>query len=243
MSTVVTIMDREGFDQRTDNIVVVQPRRRRLLWVPRDVWCERIDERINAAFKLGGHEELVASLRSLGFEVDHSLCLPRSAVEHVLVHASVTVPVTEAMRFWYPLTPTTRVQDGRKPVDFDPPHELLEGERIHQWLGARRARDGSGGGTDLGRIARQQVFVRELLRQRFDFSAVLSAPAAPSMTGPAAIHDLRRVRRSWRFSCADQLEDRTLEDGRAVLVLRSSEPRPPRWRRGIDRVLRAVHRP
>jgi hypothetical protein len=229
-------MDREGFDQRTDNIVVIQPRRRRLLWVPRDVWHEPIDDRINAAFKAGGHDGLMEGLRYLGIEVQHSVCLPRGAVERALAGASVTVPVTEPLRFWYPLSPSTRLQDGRKPVDFDPPREVLEGERIHQWLGSRRGRDPSTRATDLGRIERQQVFVRSLLRQGFDFTTVLADPEPPSLSDDAALDELRRVRSWWRFAYTDQVEDRVLHDGRAVLVLRAPVPRPPRWKRAVRRV-------
>ena len=111
------------------------------LWVPRDAWCEPVDDRINAAFKRGGHDALLGGLRSLGLRVDHSLCLPRSAVECALADATVTVRVREPMRFWYPLSPMTDCEDGRKPVDFDPPREVLQGERIHQWLGSRHGRD------------------------------------------------------------------------------------------------------
>ena len=237
MATVVSVMDRDGFDQRTDNIVVVQPRKRRLLWVPRDVWCDHTGDRINGAFKHGGHEGLIDGLGSLGIAGDHSICVPRRAVEEVLADVTVTVPVAEQMRFWYPSSPTTRLQDGRKPVDFDPPHELLSGERIHQWLGARKARDPGVRGTDLGRIERQQIFVRALMRQRFDFAAVLDGPHRSSLSHPDLLDDLRRVRRWWRFACADQVEDLTLEDGRAVLRLLSPEPKPPRWRRALSRAL------
>ena len=34
MSTVVAVMDRPGWYQNTDTIVVVRPRRRELVWVP-----------------------------------------------------------------------------------------------------------------------------------------------------------------------------------------------------------------
>lgn len=236
MATVVSVMDRGGFDQRTDNIVVVQPRRRRLLWVPRDVWCEPIGDRINAAFKVGGHQALMAGLASLGIPVEHSLCLPRAAVEQALAPVSVTVAVPAPLRFWYPLTPLTLVEDGRKPVDFSPPREVLHGERIHQWLGARHARDAAVRGTDLGRIERQQVFLRALVRQGFDFATVLDGPEAPSLSDPAALDDLRRVRARWHFAVTDQWDDLVTDDGREVLVLRSPEPRPPRWRRAVTRL-------
>ena len=235
MTTVVTVMDREGFDQRTDNIVVVQPGQRRLLWVPRDIWCDVIGDRINVAYKRGGHDTLREGLASLGLPVEHSLCLPRASVERVLDDAVVTVPVEQPIGLWYPLTPTTRVQDGRKPVDFFPPREKLQGERIHHWLGARHGRDPGAGISDLHRIQRQQVFVRALIRQGFDFSAVLHGSPEPSLSDPLALDDLRRVRSWWRFACTDQLVDRTV-DGRQVLVLQSPEPRPPRWRRAATRV-------
>lgn len=236
MATVVTVMDRDGFDQRTDNIVVVQPARRRLLWVPRDTWCEALGDRINGAYRQGGHDGLADGLASLGLPVDHSLCLPRTLVEHALAGITVTVPVSAPLRFWYPLAPTATIEAGRKPVDFLPPREELQGERIHQWLGARYGRDPEVLSTDLTRIQRQQVFVRALLRQRFDFSSALDGPIEPSLSDPAAVDDLRRVRSWWRMAYTDQVADRVLDDGRQVLVLRSPEPTPPRWRRGVTRV-------
>jgi anionic cell wall polymer biosynthesis LytR-Cps2A-Psr (LCP) family protein len=235
-------MDRDGFDQRTDNIVVVQPARHRLLWVPRDVWCDQIGDRINGAFAQGGHEGLIAALASLGIPVDHSVCVPRRAVEHALAGITVAVPVEAPLRFWYPLTPTTAIQEGRKPVDFLPPGEDLHGERIHQWLGARHGREPGTRASDLGRIERQQVFVRALLRQRFDFAAVLRGPAEPSISHPAALDDVRRVRRWWRLAWTDDVADRVLDDGRQVLDLRSPEPTPPRWRRGVSRTWAVVRR-
>ena len=122
VSTVVTVMDRDGFDNCTDNIVVVQPGRHRLLWVPRDVWCEPRAERINASFKRGSHQRLVEDLQQLGIEVDHSVCLSRSTVERALASIDVTVPVHQPLQFWYPMSPTERIQEGRKPVDFMPPN-------------------------------------------------------------------------------------------------------------------------
>jgi hypothetical protein len=230
LTTVVTVMDRDGFDQCTDNIVVVQPERRRLLWVPRDLWCEEIGSRINAAFKAGGHDLLLRGLESLGIHADHSVCLPRAAVENVLDGVDVVVPVRAPVRLWYPLTPQSRIEDGRKEVDFEPPRETLHGERIHQWLGGRYERDPKARSSDFERIERQQVFVRALLRQRFDFSAVLDGEIEPAISSRAAVDDLRRVRRWWRFSCLNHVVDRRIE-GNRVLILQSSRPRPSRRRR------------
>jgi anionic cell wall polymer biosynthesis LytR-Cps2A-Psr (LCP) family protein len=243
LTTVITVMDRDGLDERTDNIVVVQPARRRLLWVPRDLWCEEIGTRINVAFKVGGHEALLRGLASLGIPVDHSVCLPRSAVENALEGATVIVPLRAPVRLWYPLTPQGRIEDGRKPADFLPPRETLQGERIHQWLGGRYARDPTARSSDLDRIQRQQVFVRALLRQGFDFSRVFHAGKEPAISSQAALDDLRRVRRWWRFSCMDRVDDRCI-DGKHVLVLLSPQPRPSRRRgRAAALIRRMTNRP
>ena len=251
MTTVVAVMDRDGFDQCTDNIVVVDPRRRRLLWVPRDVGSEPLGDRINTAFRRGGHPALLSALAALGFHVDHSVCLPRSMVEAVLADISVTVPVDRPLRFWYPTSPTSAIEDGRRPVDFDPPSERLEGERLHQWIGARYGRTSDGPSSDLDRLRRQQVLLRTVLRRGLDLSVVdrverdggstrARAPERdqPDWSDPQARAELARVRWWWAMKTADQVTDRTI-DGRQVLVLASPHPKAPRWRRAVRRFGRA----
>ncbi len=235
MATVVTVMDRPGFDQCTDNIVVVQPRRRRLLWVPRDLWCADLGARVNAAYRLGGHAQLLSSLRGLGVEVDHSICVPRDTAERALGRVTVTVPVAEPLHFWYPLSPQTRIQDGRKAVDFQPPSEELRGERLHQWIGARHSRDPGRATSDLDRIRRQQVLVRALLRSGQPLTGVLSDPEPPAISSSDALADLAKVRWWWTMAALDQVVDRRI-DGQMVLELVDPRPRPPRWRRGLARV-------
>lgn len=137
MSTVVTIMDRGSWQAYTDNIVVVEPARKRLLWVPRDLWCECLADRINRAFALGGHDLLRAALEEHRLEATEGLCLRREAPERALRDMIVTVPVKNRLVFWYPLEPQRPVEEGRKIVVFEPPEERLAGERIHQWIGAR----------------------------------------------------------------------------------------------------------
>lgn len=222
MATVIAVTDHGEWGSNTDNIVVADPRHGELLWVPRDMWVEEIHQRINKAFALGGHQALLQGLAVLGIEVEHSLCLRREATERVLEGVTVTVPVEEPLRLWYPLEPTTRMQDGRKPVDFDPPAAVLTGERLHQWVGARYSRTGPS--SDLKRIRRQQVLVRALLRQGFDFACALDDPELVRMSSPAALEELRRVRASWRFGCLEDVVPRTI-DGMSVLV-RRGEPAP-----------------
>lgn len=217
MSTVVSIMDREGWDSNTDNIVIADRLRFTLLWVPRDLWVEHLSTRINAAFKRGGHESLLGALSSLGFHVKHSLCLRREATEKWLAGITVTVPVDEPIKLWYPLEPHSLVQDGKKAIDFDPPREVLSGERLHQWIGARRSRTGPS--SDLVRIGRQQVFIGALLQQkpRPSFGSLLEDPSLVSISSPGALEDLRRVRSWWRFRVVADVRPKMIE-GKDVLV-------------------------
>jgi hypothetical protein len=69
MATVVSVMDRDAWDARTDIIVVVDQRWRRLGWIPRDVWCDAIGHRINRAFAVGGHQSLMDGLAHIGFSL------------------------------------------------------------------------------------------------------------------------------------------------------------------------------
>jgi hypothetical protein len=210
MSTIVGIMDRAGLAANTDNLVLVEPERRRLLWIPRDLWCEGHRGRINEAFRRGGHARLVAALREHALDASHALVLSREATEAALAGAVVVVPVPVRMRFRYPLTPTARIEDGAKEIVFHPPAEILRGERIHQWIGAR-------GGSDLHRIERQKILVRRLLEKRFDFARALANPDWYRVYGDGALEDLARVDRSWHLETFADVVPAT-RDGRMVLL-------------------------
>ena len=56
MATAVAIMDRAGFGENADVIVVADPEAETLTWVPRDLWSERLGNRIARAYARGGHE-------------------------------------------------------------------------------------------------------------------------------------------------------------------------------------------
>lgn len=215
MATVIGVMDRDGFGERTDNIVVVEPERRALRWIPRDLWCPGLRMRVNAAFRKGGHAMFQAALHEHGIAVGESICVRRAATERALADVVVDVPVEEPLDFWYPLTPELLVQEGRKLVAFRPPVETLRGERIHQWLGARKKVVGRG--SDLERIERQQTFARRLLETGFDFGRVLEDPDLVWASSAAAFDDVRQVDSDWRLETL-AVDGDAVVDGAQVLV-------------------------
>jgi len=231
-ATVVGVMDLDSWTARTDNIVVVDTKRRRLVWVPRDLWSDVVGDRINEAFASGGHERLQAAVRAHGLRAESSVVLLRSGVERALDGLRVTVPVDRSRRYWYPLAPTLRIQDGRKLVAFEPPRETLSGERIHQWVGARQSADFPAPTLpDVDRIERQQVLVRTLLEDGFPFAKALEDPALASIAGSRALDVLGAVRATWDFETFRRFQPVTIE-GKMVLLGRRrrllSRPRRPR---------------
>lgn len=217
-ATVVGVMDRESWTARTDNIVVVDATRRRLVWIPRDLWSEVVGDRINVAYARGGHELLKAAVQDHGLPAESGLVLLRSGVERAVADLSVTVPVKRTQRYWYPLDPTSQLQDGRKLVRFDRPRETLSGERIHQWLGARQGADAHASAfPDLDRIERQQVLVRRLLADGFAFANALEDPGRVSVSGAHALRDLGAVRAGWSFETFGPVRNATI-DGKRILL-------------------------
>jgi anionic cell wall polymer biosynthesis LytR-Cps2A-Psr (LCP) family protein len=217
-AVVVAVMDRDSWTANTDNVVVVDAKRRRLVWVPRDLWSDVVGDRINAAFARGGHGPLQAAVRAHGLRADSSVVLLRSGVERALDGLRVTVPVDRRRRYWYPLAPTLRIQDGRKLVAFEPPRETLSGERIHQWVGARQSADVPAPTLpDLDRIERQQVLVRTLLEDGFPFAKALEDPALVSIAGSRALDVLGAVRATWELETFRRFQPGMIE-GKLVLL-------------------------
>lgn len=219
MSTVVALMDGPGWGENTDNIVVAQPRRRRLVWVPRDLWSEGFGMRVNGVYATAGAAGLLEALRTLGVRARHVVCAQREAAEVLLSDVLVEVPVPEPLRFWYPLSPSARLEEGRKEIRFDPPAERLAGERVHQWLGARTAVDGYRGG-DLDRIVRQHAFVAALLTRGFSPGSLLEQrPELFRISSDRAMADLARVTSEWAMTTHGPLLPLTIE-GRKVMMRR-----------------------
>ena len=220
MSTVLSIMDRAEWGACTDNIVVADPAEQSLLWVPRDLWCESFGNRINRVFANERHDGLRRVLAEHGMSVDHSLCVRREAVEHALAGVSISVPVTERLEFWYPLEPDRAIEEGRKLIVFEPPNERLHGERIHQWIGARFEVEGRRRPlletSDFARIRRQQVLLRLMLDDGFDFASALADRRFVSVSGPEATEELGLIDGGWRFTVLDDVRN-SIRDGKMVL--------------------------
>ncbi|HEY0919169.1 hypothetical protein [Devosia sp.] len=214
-SVAVAILDRDDWAANTDIIVVADAKRRRLTWVPRDLWSPLLNDRINAAFRQGGGARLLEALGQLGFPCDSVLCLRRAATEAALAGADVTVPVERSQAFWYPLWPTEPIENGRKLVEFRAPGERLQGERIHQWIGARHAV--AGDGSDLMRLARQRTLLLALLRQGVDFGQLLRDPDLVRMFGPDSRATLAQVDETWAMRVFADVLPETI-DGKHVLV-------------------------
>jgi anionic cell wall polymer biosynthesis LytR-Cps2A-Psr (LCP) family protein len=211
----VAIMDEDNWTSNTDVMVVVDLRRRRLTWVPRDLWSERRGDRINTAFAAG---QLLPTLAELGFPCDGALCLRRGATIAALADVEVEVPVRRPLDFWYPLSPMERLRDGRKQISFRPPSERLSGERLHQWIGARYSLDGLG--SDLHRLTRQAVLLEVLLRQRADFSRLLANPELVRMEGVDPLPVLVQVTADWQMRVFNRVHDETI--GRRMVLRKST---------------------
>jgi peptidoglycan/xylan/chitin deacetylase (PgdA/CDA1 family) len=220
--TVIAVTD-AGNWARTDVIVLADAGEMTLTWVPRDLWCEALHDRVNGAFARDRAQGLIDALGEHGLAATGVVCVRREATERALAEVSVTVPVAFPMEFWYPRIPGVWVQEASKRVSFSPPREVLSGERIHQWVGARYGIHAYY--SDLDRIARQQTFLRSLMQAGFDFASVLSDPDLVSISGADAIEELARVDASWKFETFDDLVPVTI-DGQKVLVPGGPAVRP-----------------
>ena len=207
-------MDRPTFWDNTDVLVLAQPDERRLLWVPRDLWCPGLGDRVNRAYALGGGEGLREALAEHGLEAGNTLIVSRDAVAGFLDGIEVTVPVDREESFWYPLDPQRPIEEGRKKVSFSPPSERLAGERLHAWIGARYGVEEIA--TDLDRIERQQRLLAVLMIDGIDFSPLLEGDGC-RVSSEDAIAELQQVRLGWRLETFGPLAPAQV-DGRHVLV-------------------------
>ena len=204
MATLIGILDRNWWGARTDINILVETRTQSLTWIPRDMYVPSLKNRINSVFYTGGdHERYRAAADELGFPSDYSITVMPYATMQAFKDVKVTVPVPYKMKFKYPLKPVTDIHLGEKIIEFNPPQEILSGERIHQWIGAREWVGPPRPPTqEFYRIQRQQVFLKKLLEKKFDFGLIPSEGV--SVSDPKAYDDLKQVDEKWNLIIFDR---------------------------------------
>lgn len=245
MATVIGVMDEPGLASNTDVLVVAEPGERTLTWIPRDLWSPVLDDRINRAFTMAGHAGLIEALAEAGVAAQHSVVVGREACAAALKRVRVEVPVRKRIMFRYPRSGDQPIEQGDRLVIFEPPAELLAGERVHEWIGARYGVAPAGragrstpgepeppykptGYGDLSRLKRQQELVGALLEQGFDFGVALAASSGSSaISGPRALAELNAVDADWTRLTLGGLKDARIR-GKEVLVRRRLLPPTPR---------------
>ena len=154
---------REGDVGRSDTLMLAavdeKDGRAVLLSIPRDTRIEVGSygyDKINHAYAFGGHEMTLASVgKLLGVPVTHYIMVDTSAFERIVdAVGGVDINVEKRMYYEDPWD-----DDGGLVIDLAPGEQHMNGAQAIQYV---RYRDGEG---DIGRIARQQHFMRALFAQ------------------------------------------------------------------------------
>ena len=154
---------REGDVGRSDTLMLAvideEDGRAALLSIPRDTRIEVGSygyDKINHAYAYGGHELTLASVSTLvGVPVTHYIMIDTSAFERI-VDAVGGVDITVEKRMYYE---DPWDDNGGLVIDLRPGEQHMDGAQAIQYV---RYRDGEG---DIGRIGRQQQFMRALFAQ------------------------------------------------------------------------------
>ena len=156
-----------GVDQRKDDVgrsdtlmvaaVDTTSEKTALLSIPRDT-CTEIDgngyDKINHAYAFGGHELSQKSVEHLlGVPMDHYIIIDIQAFKRIIdMIGGVDIDVEKRMHYEDPWD-----DDGGLVIDLSPGEQHMDGEKAIQYV---RYRDGEG---DIGRIGRQQKFMKAVL--------------------------------------------------------------------------------
>ncbi len=199
-SFVIAVMDRNGWTERTDVIIVVNTTNKTIEWIPRDMYVDLIENRLNTAYKMGGSDYLIKCLEEINIHVDYCLCLLPSFIEKVFkIIDSIKVPVKNNLLFKYPLHRHQPIEDGERLVEFKAPYEILSGDRFHEWIGARfEINPIKSSYPDFNRSRRQQLLLNEILKKKdiFDFTSLIHSKDANGMNDEI-IEILRNIDESW----------------------------------------------
>ncbi|MFC2729186.1 MAG: LCP family protein [Centipeda sp. (in: firmicutes)] len=154
---------REGDVGRSDTLMLAavdeEHGRAALLSIPRDTRVKVGSygyDKINHAYAFGGHEMTLASVSQLvGVPVTHYIMIDTSAFERIVdAVGGVDIDVEKRMHYEDPWD-----DNGGLVIDLAPGEQHMDGAHAIQYV---RYRDGEG---DIGRIGRQQRFMRALLAQ------------------------------------------------------------------------------
>lgn len=160
--------------RRTDTIflLTIDGGRAAMLSFPRDLFvtdCEGRQGRINAAFALGGPSCLVETVSAVsGIAIDH----------YVEVNLFGFVQIVDAVG-GVPIFLDEPLQDAFAGVDLQAGCHVLDGTAAIGFVRARHV------DSDLGRIARQQRFLRELAEEVVSPSTVVNLPRLFRVAGSA----------------------------------------------------------
>ena len=168
-----------GVDRREDDVgrsdtmmvtaVDMDQKKAALLSVPRDTRV-KIDgygyEKINHAYAYGGHKLSQNAIENLlGVSIDHYILIDTKAFERIIdAIGGIDINVEKRMYYEDPWD-----DDGGLVIDLYPGEQHLDGKKAIQYV---RYRDGEG---DIGRIGRQQHFIKAVL------SKVISPEMLPRM--------------------------------------------------------------
>ena len=154
---------RDGDVGRSDTLMLAavdeEHGRAALLSIPRDTRIEVGSygyDKINHAYAFGGHEMTLASVSALvGVPITHYIMVDTSSFERIVdAVGGVDIDVEKRMYYEDPWD-----DDGGLVIDLAPGEQHMNGAQAIKYV---RYRDGEG---DIGRIGRQQHFMRALLAQ------------------------------------------------------------------------------
>lgn len=162
----------EGWNGRSDLILVIHinpyTKRVSIISVPRDTYINFTDfdiHRINHANQKGGYQlSKKVVKRFLGIEIDHVVVLSiKSVIELIDSIGPIKVFVPQRM--------TYHDNSANLHIDINPGLQILNGKQLMNFLRYRNAVNG-----DIGRIQRQQIFFRALLRKITEPKLIFKAP-------------------------------------------------------------------
>ena len=156
-----------GVDRRSDDVgrsdtlmvasVDTAKEKAALLSIPRDTRVAiegNGNDKINHAYAFGGHKLTQKSVEGLlGVKIDHYILIDTRAFERIIdAIGGIDINVRKRMHYEDPWD-----DDGGLIIDFYPGEQHMDGKKAMEYV---RYRDGEG---DIGRIGRQQTFMKAVL--------------------------------------------------------------------------------